>query len=311
MYSSDPNAAKASFDDIYVQQDPRDYFTVLGALDYLIPDLARPHIRQIYSAWRTQYRKAGTLLDLGSSYGINSALFRFPLTFEMLRRRYARNEMLMLPSAQIRDFDQRYFDSWPRAEKARIIAADISASAVAYAEEVGIVDAGVAHDFEAAPPSPDIARKLKDVDLIFSTGAVGYISEKTFARLLDCMERPPWVASFCLRMFDYQPVSDTLAKAGLVTEKLSSTAFVQRRFRDECEAQDVVDVLRARGLDPAGLEDEGFLYAELYLSRPAADVEAAPLADVVQVASGRNSTLAPRLVRVKRDGLPSLATLRP
>lgn len=305
------NDAKASFDDLYAQADPRDYFSVLGSLDYSIPDMARPIFRQLAAAYRASNGRGATILDLGSSYGINAAIFRFPLTVDMLRRRYARQEMMALSSEQVRAFDRAYFASWPRSQPERIIAADISANALDYALDVGLVDDVVAYDLENGAPK-EIAAKLSDVDLIISTGAVGYVTEKTFDTLLNASARTPWVASFVLRMFDYDPVVERLAKNGLVTEKLRSAVFVQRRFQDEDEAKQVTEVLRAKSIDPMGLESEGLLFAELYVSRPKAMVEAMPLDWLVRVASGRNLSFGPRLVQVRRDdGRRMLAPLRP
>jgi hypothetical protein len=306
----DPNDAKASFNDLYAQEDPRDYFSILGSLDYSIPDLAKPIFRQIASAFRKAKGRSAAILDLGSSYGINAALFRYPISVDMLRRRYARREMMALSSARVRELDRKYFESWPRAQEERIIAVDVSKPAVDYAVEVGLADEAIAHDFEQGAP-PEIARRLADVDMIISTGAVGYVTEKTFDALLSSMARTPWVVLFCLRMFDYGPVAARLAQDGLVTEKLSSAAFVQRRFQDEDEARQVLDVLRDRGLDASGLESEGILFAELFVSRPEADAEAVPIDKLVRVMSGRNLSFGPRLVQVKRDGQRLLAPLRP
>ena len=41
------NASKANFDEIYVMPDPRGYFSVLGSLDYKIPDIAEPEGQRI------------------------------------------------------------------------------------------------------------------------------------------------------------------------------------------------------------------------------------------------------------------------
>lgn len=307
----DPNEAKASFNDLYSQEDPRDYFSVLGSLDYSIPDLAKPIFRRLAAAFRKSHGTDATILDLGSSYGINAAVFRFPLSVDMLRRRYARREMMALSSAQVRAYDRDFFKSWPRTQPEKIIAVDISQPAVDYAVEVGLADACVAHDFERGAAPPAIANKLADVDLIISTGAVGYVTEKTFDALLKASGRTPWVACFCLRMFDYGPIAARLAEDGLVTEKLNSAAFVQRRFQDEEEAQQVLDILKERGVDPAGLESEGLLVAELFVSRPAEEVEKVPLDELVRVVSGRNLSFGPRLVQVKRDGRRLVAPLRP
>lgn len=309
--TSSANDAKASFNDIYSQDDPRDYFSILGALDYSIPDLAKPIFRRLAAEFRIRHGRSATILDLGSSYGINAALFRFPVSVDMLRRRYARREMMALTAAEVHEYDRHYFRSWPRTQKEQIIALDVSKPAVDYACAVGLADECIAFDFEGAAAAHDVTLKLADVDMIISTGAVGYVTEKTFGALLDASGRTPWVASFCLRMFDYAPIAKHLERFGLVTEKLKSAAFVQRRFQDEDEARQVLGILEQRGIDPTGLESEGLLVAELYVSRPPELVAEKPLDEIVRVVSGRNLSLGPRLVQVQRDGRGLVAPLRP
>lgn len=306
---NDPNDAKASFDTLYTRDDPRDYFSILGSLDYAIPELAKPVFRRTANAFQKLKGRPASILDLGSSYGINAALFRYPISVNMLRTRYARPEMMALTSEQTRKLDRAYFQSWPRVRPERLVAVDASAPAVEYACTVGLVDDGVAADLEGGA-GPDIANRLVDIDIIISTGVVGYVTERTFETLLKANTRTPWVISFCLRMFDYAPIAEMLAGHGLVTEKLSSAAFVQRRFQDEEEAQQVLDVLAKRGLDPDGLESEGLLVAELFVSRPAEDAAALPIDQLVRVVSGRNLSFGPRLVQVKRGSRRLLAPMR-
>ncbi|MBX3429037.1 MAG: hypothetical protein KF779_05600 [Hyphomonadaceae bacterium] len=305
------NDAKASFDELYAQADPRNYFSVLGSLDYAIPDLAKPIIRQVAAAFRAVHGRNATILDLGSSYGVNAALFRYPISVDMIRRRYARREMMDLTSEEVRTLDRAFFASWPRVQPERIIAADVSPSAIDYAQSVGIIDDGIAYDFEAEHPTPLVAEKLSDVDLIISTGTVGYVTEKTFDALLQTTTRAPWVVSFVLRMFDYEPIAARLERDGLTTEKLRSAAFVQRRFYDENEAKQVIGVLRSKGIDPAGLESEGLLAAELYVSRPKDQAAVLPLDWLVRVVSGRNLSFGARLVHVGREGERLVAPLKP
>jgi len=307
---SDPNDAKASFDDIYTREDPREYYSVLGSLDYAIPDLAKPIFRQLAGAWRATHGRPATLLDLGSSYGINAALFRYPLNFGMIRRRYAQPAMLNLPASEVQALDRNYFNAWPRTQDERIVVADISSPAVDYAVRAGLADAAIEQSLEAGVPSLEAAKTLADVDMVVSTGCVGYVTQKTFNTVLKAARNPPWVVSFVLRMFDYDPIADALARAGLKTEKLRSAAFVQRRFRDEEEAAGVLDILQKRGVDPTGLETDGLLYAELYVSRPAAAVAAAPLDEVVTIANGRNLSFGPRLIQVRRAGQDEVTAVR-
>jgi hypothetical protein len=122
---------------------------------------------------------------------------------------------------------------------------------------------------------------------VISTGCVGYVSEKSFSRILGAIRTPdPWVASFVLRLYPYEPIEEVLTRRSLVTEKLESVTFVQRRFHSEREYMDTLDALRQRGVEPRGKEAEGLLHAEFFLSRPSSERSRVPLESVASVASG-------------------------
>ena len=87
----------------------------------------------------------------------------------------------------------------------------------------------------------------------------------------------------------------------MVTEKLTSAVFVQRRFHNLAEFNHSLDQLASRGIDTRGFESDGLLRAELFVSRPPEDVEAAPLDSIVTVCSGRNRPTGTRYVRVGND----------
>ena len=76
------------------------------------------------------------------------------------------------------------------------------------------------------------------------------------------------MGNFVLRLFPFDPIEDTLNDWGYVTEKLEGRTFVQRQFASAEEQEQVLDQLCDRGIDPSGLETEGHLLAEFYLSRP-------------------------------------------
>jgi hypothetical protein len=144
-----------------------------------------------------------------------------------------------------------------------------------------------------------------------STGCIGYVTEKTFGKLLDATEKTPWIISFVLRMFPFDELAKTFAQRGLVTERLAGVTFIQRRFRDAEEFENSLATLAKLGVDSTGLESEGLFHADLILSRPEADARAMPLDDIVTVASGRGRPIAPRYVHVESgDGL-QVVTLEP
>lgn len=303
------NMAKANFDEIYIMDDPRSYYSVLGGLDYMIPDVAEPVIRQVLAAKASGGNKP-IVLDVGCSYGINAAVHRFPLTFDTLRRRYARRELVELSSDDLLRLDANYFAAWPDRGLASFIGLDVSEPAIRYATSVGLLQDGVVADLEESELNADAARIVSRADVILSTGCIGYLGETTFRKLLAQAKRRPWVISFVLRMFPFEGVAQALSDFGYVTEHLDGATFIQRRFRNRDEFEHTLQTLAALGKDTHGLEGEGLYHADLYISRPAEDAAELPLCEFVTIASGRYRSFGPRYVHVETDE-GRLVTLEP
>lgn len=306
---ADTNRAKADFNSIYVQPDPRAYFNVLGGLDYVIPHLAQPVFQQLIAALRRKRRKPLTVLDLGCSYGVNGALMKYGITLDVLRERYGAAALQRVSAAELARLDRNFFGGWPADAHLRVIGLDVSKPAIDYAQACGAIDIGIAADLENGELPAWAAAEIGKVDLIVSTGCVGYVSDRTFARLLNGRSgtEAPWVASFVLRMFGYDAIDRTLAAHGLVTEKFEGATFVQRRFRDTTELDGTLDALEARSIDGAGRESEGLFHAELFVSRPQQDVVRATLPRIVSIASGINRRFGPR----PRSGAPRTQAPQP
>lgn len=278
------NDGKESFDDVYNRPDPRAYYRELGGLDYEIPARAKPVFEAVVAAMReTRGIAAPTILDLGCSYGINAALLKYDLELDDLAARYRRPDVAKAPVAEVICRDYEYFHGQRQARDVTVIGVDVAEQAVGYAHAVGILDAAMPENLEDAPPSRALSAALDAVDLVASTGCVGYVTERSFARLLDAAEgeAPPWIASFVLRLFPYDAIARALAKRGLVTERLEGAAFAQRRFASDEERDHALATLRRLGRDPAGLESDGHYYAEFFLSRPADEVLAYPLREII------------------------------
>jgi SAM-dependent methyltransferase len=292
------NTTKANFNDIYVKADPRAYFSVLGGLDYMIPDIAAPVVRQIIAAFARRYGRRPRVLDVGCSYGINAAVHRFPVTFATLRRRYARHEMAALDPAEVQRLDRNYYASWPDRGIARFVGLDVSEQAIRYATDVGLIDDGIVADLEQEPMSPSAASIVDDIDIVLSTGAVGYVSDRTFRSVLNTASRPLWIVSFVLRMFPYDDLEALFDENRLVTERLDSALFAQRRFIDLAEFEHCLERLASRGIDSRGFESRGLLQAGLFVSRPPEDVRHSRLDDLVTISVGRNRPTGTRYVHV-------------
>ncbi|WP_188056095.1 class I SAM-dependent methyltransferase [Sphingosinithalassobacter sp. CS137] len=270
---------KANMDAIYVQPDPRAYFRELAKVDYTIPDLAKPIFRRLVEALSERRAIPLQALDLGCSYGVNAALLKHDLSMEDLRQHWTRGALAHATAKEIVEADREFFGEDRADNDIAVIGLDQSEPAIAFAEEAGLLESGMAVDLENVPLPAIIAEKLAGTDLVLSTGAVGYITEQTFGKLLPAITRDstPWIANFVLRMFPFDAIAETLAQWGYVTEKLEGRTFVQRSFVSDGEQARVIAALEKLGIDAAGLESEGQLHAEFFLSRPRDEAEALPL----------------------------------
>ncbi|MFD0688221.1 class I SAM-dependent methyltransferase [Actinomadura fibrosa] len=264
---------KVSLDHIYVQPDPRAYFGTLRGLDYHIPELAKPH----FAALVDEYREARgvavpTVLDIGCSYGINAALLKHGATMAELYDRYSGPDADRWTRAALLARDRESIRTGEPANRTRFLGLDASDNALSYALEAGFLDGAVHADLEAGDPTEEQRAQLAPTDVVISTGCLGYVTERTLLRVVEASAGtggPPWMAHFVLRMFPFDPIAERLAEAGYETVRHDGV-FRQRRFATEEERTLVLDRLSAVGVDPSGLETDGWLYAQLHVSRPRA-----------------------------------------
>lgn len=284
------NESKANFGHVYVEKDPRQYFNYLGQLDYIIPHLAQPIFEQLIRARGQTQSEPVTVLDLGSSYGVNGALMKYALNYEALRHRYTSPALQNLSSEQMLELDRAFYRSWPVNRNVRVIGLDVSENAVRYGQACGTMDMAFCADLEVADMRPEVAAAVSQTDLIVSTGCVGYVGSRTFDRVMALARegRTAWVASFVLRMFPYEKIAASLARYGLETEKFEGATFVQRRFAHREEMEAAVRAVETCGIDTRNHETDGVYHADLYVSRPRAEIERLPLQRLVNIVSGAN-----------------------
>lgn len=273
------NEAKDDMDHIYNEPDPRPYYRYLEQLGYAIPGGAKPVFQKLISQLRQQRDDTIHILDLGCSYGVNAALLKYDLSMADLYEHWGIGQFAGATTDQVIASDRKFFADIEQTENVEVIGLDQAENAVYFAEDAGLLDQGVAVNLETEALPVDVMEQLTPVDLVTSTGCVGYVTERTFERLLPAMMRGrrPWLANFVLRMFPFHAIEKCLRAYGYVTEKLQSETFVQRRFASSEEQAQVLEQLRGTGVDPAGKEAQGYLHAEFYLSRPAAAAAEKPL----------------------------------
>jgi len=266
---------KAAFGHIYTQADPRAYFGTLRELDYRIPEHAKPYFaklieerREALGAQEAREAQPQTVLDIGCSYGINAALLRCDTTMDELYERYTGDAAEGQTRSTLLARDRDLIRSRNRLKYTRFIGLDTSRPALSYALAAGFIDEAVHADLERRDPTEQERRQFASTDLVISTGALGYITDRTIDRVVNASsERKPWMAHFVLRMFPFEPVAERLAGSGYETLQIDRV-FRQRRFASPEEQSLVLDTLSTVGVDPRGLEEGGWLYAELYVSKP-------------------------------------------
>ena len=261
---------KIDLNKVYERPDPRAYYQTLSRLDYQIPSAAEPMFRKTIGALRRSRRKRSvTLLDVGSSYGVNAAILKHRFSLSGLFDLYGPDATVGTMSAESLLRRDRTLFAGPRSDESLVtLGLDISGDAISYAAEAGIIDDGIAANLEERNPTDGELETLAPVDLVVSTGAIGYVDAPTFDRIVEAAERKPWIAVFALRMFSMENISAALLEAGYRIRKLPGELFRQRRFANDEERNEVLARLDALGIDSSGQEDEGWLLAEFFLAIP-------------------------------------------
>jgi hypothetical protein len=278
--------AKKNFDGIYAEPDPRSYYETLAEFGYEIPAHSATLFGQVADI--VGNGRPAKVIDLCCSYGVNSAMLKYEVDFDEVMAHYTDPVSRALSREELISRDRDWLADRAYEDAPVIVGVDASAPAIDYACEAGLLDSGLAEDLEVDEPSHTLTAELADADLISVSGGIGYITDRTIDRVLEHAERP-WLAALCLRWVDFGPIVDAASRHGLLTERLDDTTFRQRRFADDAERNHVLAQLDALGIDPDGREDQGWHHNDFYLLRPAEDVQAAPLAELIVPEGGVRS----------------------
>jgi len=272
------STGKIDVDDLYAAPSPAAYVQFLCAHDYRLPLHATTILRTVLSELRARRnRKTLRVLDLGCSYGIMSAFLRHDLDLDALHKHYHDGYDTARAPEDVYRSDADWFAASRRDDGLAIVGIDPAGPAVDYAGATGLIDDGCALSLENdAPLAGDVARMLSGLDLVFSTGVIGYAGVQTIRRLLALnVATQPWLLNFVLRGVDYGPIAQFLAGEGYVTAR-DRNIYRQRKFAGDEERERWLDNLRRQGIDAAGCETTGYSCAELFLSRPAAEAAGPP-----------------------------------
>lgn len=263
--STDFQAGKSGFDDIYDRADPYGYYDRLQQLSYEIP----AHGTTIFRRLLDRMDDATTVLDLCCSYGINAALLNHTLDLDDLYEHYGSDERQALTDEGRVAADRSMFAEHLRGDAADVIGLDVAGNALAYGVSAGLLSEGLQADLESTPATDETATQLESADLVTVTGGIGYIGKNTFDRILDAAgDQLPWVAALSLRWVDFEPVHQSMERHGLKVDKADRYVVPQRRFTTPGERDAAFAGLASLGLEPTHVEEAGFHGAEFYLARP-------------------------------------------
>jgi hypothetical protein len=281
----DPPLQKADFGTIYDRPDPRAYYATLAPLDYGIPQHGCDVAARLLEVLEERGRADPTVLDVCCSYGVLAMLLKTDLDLGKLTDHYTSTDHATLTVEELQDVDRAVLETHRHPRAPRVVGLDVAANAVGYAVSTGALEEGATANLERDAPSDALAASLRDVDLVTTTGGVGYVTEATYDALADLVPDSAWFATFCLRTYDFTPVADAFARHGLRTETAPRTVR-QRSFTDAAEQRWAVTEARALGFDTTGKEEDGYFHAELHVSRPEADAGALPLQELLPAFGG-------------------------
>lgn len=263
-------AVKKDFTNIYTQESPNAYLKEMKRLDYRIPDKTKPLYISIAKQLFKKLSKKINVLDIGSSYGINSALMNYDLKMSELDDFFLEQE----PSTEQ---SKHFFEKLSTDDMFDFYQIDISEPALKFSENTGLCKKGICVNLESGNlPIKTVPR----CDMIIATGCIGYIGYKAFSNLfelikkqqsdsdLEILENGPVFAFSVLRMFDMEKIEKTFDHFGYSLVKSDIKPIRQRRFSDLEERHKTVSLLHNKGMDTKWLEDDGHFYADFYIASP-------------------------------------------
>ena len=274
MTYEEENKAKATFDEVYVQPTPHAYVQKMASHGYQIGEQARPYcfeatqlLNELNSdAWPVQ------MLDLGCSYGMGSAFLKYGCSFEEIVAFFASRAPDEL--AACAEVTRMWLNVAPPACDVRCVGLDSSEPAVSFALKAGLLDGGIAKNYEdpSVQPSKMDIEWFRSCNLLVSTGAIGYVTQETLRKVLPHLGKDhptkhgPFAVVTILRMFETEPIVSCFEEAGMKMVRVPGSCLPQRNFADDAERDGIISVLHNQHVDTLGFEDEGKLFAELYVA---------------------------------------------
>ncbi|MDH6129247.1 hypothetical protein [Kitasatospora sp. GP82] len=260
---------KHSFQSVYQQPLPAEYFRSLAPLRYRCPDFTDDLLpTTIAEVRRRAGRKHLRVVDLACGYGINSALLKCDLRFWDLAQHYggAAHEALNPPEMIARD--SAFVRTALADADLTVIGVDVARAATDYALATGLIDAAVNTNLERDDPTACEASALAEADLVLATGAFSYVGAATLNRVLALQDPAPVVLGWPIYGQPTAELEACLTDHHLTVTRPEPAPRHQRHFADSRERSAYHAALRRNGLPYRGTAAETSLCVTPILARP-------------------------------------------
>lgn len=263
---------KKDFTGIYTQDSPHSYLKEMSRLNYDISDSTKLLYNDIIKQLEKTLSRPINVLDLGSSYGINSSLIKYNLSMSEL------NNFFLNETVSTKKETKEFYEKCTCNDNLNFYQIDISKEALKFSEEMNLCKRGINIDLEDEKlNSPESFPKI---DMVIATGCIGYIGYKAISNLFKIIKNrqsnsnepenehvTPIFAFSVLRMFDMDDIKKVFEMNNYSVVKSDIKSIRQRNFSDPKEKAETISILHGMGIDTKKHEDDGNFYAEFYIAK--------------------------------------------
>jgi hypothetical protein len=264
---------KKDFTDIYTQESPAEYLKEMDRLEYTISDSTKSLYNSIIEQLEEKSSKPINILDLGSSYGINSSLMKYNLTMSEL------NDFFLNGTEPTEKETKEFYEKCTCNDNMNFYQIDISKEALKFSEDMNLCERGINVDLEAE--KLNLLGSFPKIDVVIATGCIGYIGYKAFANILKVIKNrqsnytkskkeyiAPIFAFSVLRMFDMEDIEEVFNMHDYSIIKKDINPIRQRNFSDPKEKAKTISILQDMKINTKKYEDDGNFYADFYIAKP-------------------------------------------
>jgi len=262
-------AVKKDFTNIYTQKFPNAYLKEIKRMDYCMPNKTKPLYLSIAKQLHKKFSKKINNIDIGISYGTNSALMKYDLKMYDLDDLFLEHEPSIKQSRQ-------FFENLLNNDTVDFYEINISEPALKFSEDTGLCNKGICVNLESGNLP---IKKIPQTNMIIIIGCIAYIGYEAFSNLFELIKKQQYeldseileqsiFALSVLWIFYMCKIEKIFDHYGYSLVKNDVKSIKQRRFSDSEEKQKTIFLLHDKGIDTKWLEDGGYFYAYFYIASP-------------------------------------------